>query len=64
MKWLLENYKKQISQDYTLNKAWTGKYSWLMYLIIWNDGVYFCILYCVFRELTITHLYFPWANEV
>jgi hypothetical protein len=44
MKWLLDYYMKKISQDYTLNKASTGKYSWLMYLIIWNYGVYFGIL--------------------
>jgi len=32
--------KKTMSQNYPLNK----EYSWLMYLIIWNYVVYFCIL--------------------
>ena len=41
-----------------------GRYSWLMSLTIWSYVVHFCILPCVFRELTITHLYFPWANEL
>ena len=33
MKWLLAN-KKKMSQYQALNKAQTGKYSWLMQLII------------------------------
>ena len=50
--WKIKN-KKRV--NYALNKTKTGKYSWLMYLIIWNDIVYFCInvfnymkWYCIF----------------